>query len=295
MKFEELLSTYNIESRTEGKHCRRGWVQLDCPFCGKNSGKYHLGYNIQYGYLNCWNCGQHTVEETLAEILDISKGRAYHLTKDIEHELIPVKKKTNGIYTEPDYLQSIEALKPHKQYLVNRGYNIKELIRLWDIQGIGMLGRLKWRIFIPIFFRGEKVSWITRSISSDKSIMRYINCTEKEESINHKHILYGMDYVRHSAIVNEGVPDAWKIGVGAVATLGINITKEQIHLLSKIPYRYICFDNEPAAQNRALKLCEQLAPFPGKTFNIVPSTKDMGEADKKDIELLRKTAFGKRS
>ena len=58
MKAEQLLRQLGIPFLTSGNHhCRPGWLQLQCPFCGSRA--WHLGYNLRWGYLNCYRCGKH--------------------------------------------------------------------------------------------------------------------------------------------------------------------------------------------------------------------------------------------
>lgn len=84
--------------------------------------------------------------------------------------------------------------------------------------------------------------------------------------------------------------DAWAIGPGAGATLGIAYTSQQMSLLSKYPRRVVCFDSSKDAQKRAQVLCRQMAPFPGTTKNVRLSTgDDPAEAEEEELEELRKT------
>ena len=85
MKFTEILEQLNIPYRTEGKHCRDGWVNIDCPFCGKDSGKFHLGYSLQDQYLNCWVCGYRRPVEVLMEIT----GKTFYECKKLLGDIRP--------------------------------------------------------------------------------------------------------------------------------------------------------------------------------------------------------------
>jgi len=62
----------------------------------------------------------------------------------------------------------------------------------------------------PSDYKGRIVSWTTRSISNQGK--RYINASEREESVSMKTLLYNEDYARHCVIVTEGPGDVWRIG-----------------------------------------------------------------------------------
>ena len=80
MTFQEILEQYNIPFRSEGHHhCRNGWLQLDCCYCGSGTEGYHLGYNLSGKYLNCWRCGYHNVIKAVMELTHTE----YKQAKDI--------------------------------------------------------------------------------------------------------------------------------------------------------------------------------------------------------------------
>jgi len=287
MKFTDILQQLNIPYKTEGQHhhCRPGWVNLDCPFCGKDSHKWHLGYSLESNYLHCWVCGFHTLVETLMEITGYPPSKCKNLLKDIEPAKIK-KEKPRGKLIIPKGVDKIRNA--HRRYLEDRGFDPNLLQKIWKIQGIGLASKLPWRIFIPIIYHGKTVSWTTRSISKSKKVTRYISASAKEESIPHKSLLYGEDYVEKSIIITEGPFDVWRIGPGAVATLGVGYSLEQLIKMTKYPKRAICFDSEKEAQKRAKRLCDELSAFDGKTYNIQLDGKDAASASPKEIKQLRK-------
>lgn len=281
--FLKILEEYEITFKQHGEHhhTTKGFVNLDCPFCSRNTSKYRLGYSLSYHYCSCWVCGYHHP----TKVLHALTGTYFTLQKAKKYKF---KSKSSGVvgkYTIPN--QVGDLLKGHKDYLVNRGFNCKSLVRLWQIQGIGISPRLSWRIFIPIFYQGEPVSWTTRTIGNNK--LRYISASKQEEKIPHKHLLYGQDYARNAIIIVEGPFDAWAIGPGAVATFGLTWTNEQISKMIQYPLRIICFDAEPKAQMKARELGEMLSGFPGDTRLLKLKTgKDAATASKEEIKEIRK-------
>ena len=285
MKFTEILTEYNIETLDDGNATDKGWIQLDCPQCGRDTHKFHLGYNVNGGYFNCWRCGFLPLANTLSELTHLPISKCLNLIKHLEKDTFD-RIEYKGKLILPKGI--VELMPQHKKYLRKRGFDPYALKRIWNVQAIGIAAELSWRLFIPITFQGQVVSWTTRTISDNEELTRYISASKKQEAIPHKELLYGEEYLRHAAIINEGPTDAWNIGPGAVCTFGVTFSIAQILKLSKYPVRAVCFDNSSMAQKRAKKLCDELSVFPGETYNVVLKGKDPGSASRKEIEKLRK-------
>lgn len=286
MKFKDLLSEYSIPTGPASHyHVRQGWVNIDCPYCSPDSQGWYMGYSIGGNFLNCWRCGNHPLVNTVMMITGLPYNEVKKILNDLETEHFE-KKKPIGKLVIPTGVKELHSA--HRYYLLKRGFNWNKIELIWKIQGIGIASRLSWRIWIPIHYHGEIVSWTTRSISHNLKIARYISAAENEEVMSHKKLLYGEDFARHAIIVNEGPLNAWRIGPGAVATFGSGYSIEQLERMSKYPTRAICFDNEPEAQRRARKLVNDLSVFPGDTYNVTLDAKDAAEESNKNIQRLRK-------
>lgn len=290
MRFKDLLDRLNIEYRDSGhEHCRPGWLQLDCPGCSRGLKRFRLGYNLRHGYCNCWSCGPKRTVQVLMDLADLPYKSVKDLLTDVAPDDIPLEPEAKGVLKIPDGVGPL--LPAHRRYLRGRGYDPRDLVRVWRIGGIGISPTHGWRIYIPIHHRGDVVSWTTRSIS-DEHGGRYRSAGAKEESVPHKSLLYGEDYCRSAVIVCEGPFDVWSVGPGAVCTFGTGFKRSQVLKLSKYPVRAVCYDGEPAAQAKAQELCDLLEPFDGETYNVVLDTKDPGEASRKDIKKIRKVVLG---
>ncbi len=174
----------------------------------------------------------------------------------------------------------------HERYLKGRGFDPEELAKLWGIKGIGLAAKLAWRVWIPIVHRGEVISWTTRGVTDDEP--RYINAKPSQERLGAKEVLYGGDLVRHALVLVEGPTDAWRIGPGAVATMGTAHSRAQVNLIAQVPKRVVVFDSEKAAQERARRLCCLLESLPGQTIRVELDAKDAGSAKAKEIRALRR-------
>lgn len=279
---EEILARLKIPFLRESghHHCRPGWLQLDCPFCG-GLDKFHLGYNLQSGYWHCWKCGGLPGFKTLyalgatPEEVDSLKGRS----------LVPAPAtRHRGRLEEPKHRGPLLAA--HNRYLRGRGLVPATIAQVWQVEGIGIAPRLGWRLYIPIHLRGERVSWTTRSIG--KTPFRYVSASAQEESVNHKHVVYGLDLCSHSVVIVEGPVDAWAIGPGAGALFGTAYSVSQVEALARIPLRFVCFDR--GAQSHAKKIANELSCFAGRTEIIQLDADDPGSASTKELEKLRRAA-----
>ena len=286
MQFQEILQEHNIPFKTDGEHqhSRKGWINFPCPFCGyKTDEKYHAGYLIDRGLVNCWRCGPHSVTNTLISLLE----KPYYEVKQILETIEKVPRsdfkrlQSAGRVETPSGLEALR--KPHRAYLFDRGLDPEMMKKLWRVQGIGLSNELQWRVWIPVYYKGELVNWTTRSIGESGS--KYISAEPHQCKRPLKSVLFGEDYCRNSIVITEGPFDVFKIGPGAVATFGVNYSSSQLFLMSKYPIRVVCFDSEEEAQKLANKLFNQLSQYPGETFNIVlESGGDPGDASKEEIE-----------
>ncbi len=268
----------------EHKHGRVGWVQIDCPQCGSGTGKFHLGISLTTGAAACWRCGR----QNTASVLATATGKPYSVVQRALRgaNLIAKPERGRGTLRLPTGIGDIGPA--HRAYLASRGFDPDEIERLWGVQGIGMVGRYRWRLFIPIHHQGRVVSWTTRSVQAHAK-QRYMSAAAKDEAIPHKELLYGADYARHAITIHEGPLDVLAVGKGAVATCGTGFTDHQLLAMAKYPVRVVCFDAGTAAQRRARELADMLSVFPGTTHNVqLESGDDPAEADRAEIQELRK-------
>jgi len=289
MTILELLDHLEIPFKRSGEspHVTQDWYGVICPYCGIGTDKYGMGIHPS-GAVKCWKCGSHRLGDVLAALSN--KGL---------HEVLPFVNRvkigarphsdpqvgSGGKLTLPSGLEPIS--RNARAYLRSRGYVPKTLERLWGLKSIGLAPKLAWRLYIPIRQYSKTVSWTTRALCEDAS-PRYVNAKPEQEAVPIKSLLYGAEHAGHSIIVVEGPFDVWKIGPGAVATLGVNYTRSQLAAIAAYPSRAVCFDNEPIAQQQARRLCAELAAFPGQTHCVEIDAKDPGEASPKEVRQIRK-------
>lgn len=281
----DLLVQSRVPHRMPGEHhhATHGRVQVDCPWCSPRSDKWRLGIHLDGSRSHCWTCGFHPVVEALVRLTSLSYPDCQAILEGLPRT--PRLERPEGKLVLPAGLGPLGIA--HTRYLRGRGLDPGEVLRVWGIGGLGRSGSLPWRIWIPIRSRdGEVVSWTTRSLS-DRVASRYLSAEPHQERLHHKTLLYGEEYCSHAIIIVEGPLDVWKIGPGAVAVLGLSITRAQVLRMASYPTRVICFDNEPDAQRRAGKLAEQLQGFAGTTYRVLLDAKDPGSASERELRKLR--------
>ena len=289
MEMKTILIEAGVRVVEEGDHhCRPDWVQMECPFCGRGSGKLHLGYSLLNRYFNCYKCGFHPSVSTLAELTGWEMRDAYKAFQGVEKpHVASAKKIAGGKLVLPYGLGPLRS--PHRKYLRARQFDLNYLADVWQVQGISHAPVLAWRVFIPIVHSGEVVSWTTRSVRDTGP--RYMAAKPEQEKIHARELLYGEDYCVNSIVVHEGPTDVWATGPGAVALMGMSWTKAQLLRMAKYSLRVVCFDSTPDAQRRARKLCDQLEVFPGTTTRVeLESGKDSASSSQREVQTLRSMA-----
>lgn len=288
MRFTDILDEHGVKwwGPLQHHHVTDHFVGFDCPYCSPGTGRVRMGCHTEKGYVVCWACGPQNRVEVLSLLTGLSKAKAYELLGGVEYDkFLPTRRP--GKYEAPEGLR--ELMRQHRDYLRGRGLVPKDVVRLWRAQCFDQTAPrgLSWGIFIPVFYRGEAVSWTTRAISDDVS-PRYMSAPSQSERWPAKSLLYGEDYCGSSVMVVEGPLDVWKIGPGATCTLGVSYSRAQLERIARYPRRVIVFDSTPDGRKKAREVCDQLAPFDGETLDVVLDAKDPGDASEKELRQLRR-------
>lgn len=286
MNITELLHECDAKLAPAGHHhSRPGWVQFDCPFCGNGARKYHAGLNLRGNYVNCWRCGPHSLWSVLLELCG-SRRKAAELLASLEGGTLRKQEDAAAVQAVQLPKGLGDLRRSQREYLQQRGIDPATAAQLWRLQGFGPVGEYAHRIWIPAYHQAKLVSWTTRTIGERGT--RYRSCPRGQEVRSIKKIMFGADYGNKVVLVFEGPLDVIRVGPGCIATCGIGYSRSQLRLISEFAVRYICFDNEPAAQQRANRLANDLAALDGKTYVIRLDAKDAGSASNKEVNQLRR-------
>lgn len=296
---ERLCRDYKIPSIESGHHhCHDGWIQLHCPQCAGGKGGWHLGYNLERGNFNCWRCGPIKVTDAIAGLLHLSRREdIYKVLKEYQKGEEPLAKKEKvdrrGPVPRPPGLAPLQA--QHKKYLKRRGFDPDRIVDEWGALGTAHLsGEWNWRVVCPICEQeGQVVAYLGRSIS-DEAKPKYRMTRDEDVLVDPRSLLYGIHRVQRDAVVIvEGPTDVWRLGPGAVALLGIDWKKEQANRLRKFHRRYILFDPDDNAQQRADALANHLSLFEGETEIVTGLSTDPGDlSDRKAQKVMLRLGAG---
>lgn len=287
--FRAFLDEYGIEYY-EGdyphKHCRPGWINMECPRCTGNPG-LHLGVSENSGQFVCWRCGFIPLLEAIRKFTGCNWNQARQIarqfgaTKQYKRYRKEPKEKDIDVEFPKGTLDYFP--KTHRKYLENRNFDPDYLIDTWNLRATGNLGKYKNRIIVPIYYKNRLMSYQGRDITG-KAEAKYMACEQENERRHHKYCLYGLDVVAsESVIVVEGVTDVWRLGPGAVATFGIKYTETQLLLLYYNFKRiFILFDvTDPESSEQGKKLAAHLSVL-GKEAEVVKYDQDKDPGDLSD-------------
>lgn len=246
---KKLMIDYNIPFQEGGKNWQPGWIQVNCPFPSCSDKGFHGGFKLSTGSYHCWKCGFHPLVDVLVYLTGFPFKQVLQLRRKYEDPFIlpqleKRKKATPLTCKYPDRSLPVTSVDDISgaEYLKNRKFNPFELESTWNLRYTGHLGDYKFRIIAPIFLDGVMVSYQGRDITNQQTL-RYKACAIENEVIHHKHIVYGIDYVKDSCVIVEGITDVWRLGPGAVALFGTEWTREQLLFLSnKIQRSHILLD-----------------------------------------------------
>jgi DNA primase len=297
MDLIEFLEEKNIEYWTSGKNVSSGWINICCPFCSDASN--HMGIKLNDLRVSCWRCGSHKFIDVIIELTHCSYKEAKRITNSLLSSGagdIPLFVKeeidTSSIITRLPQESTTHFPKQHLQYLKARGFRpAAKFVKKYKLQAVHTIGKYKFRIIIPIFMNRQLVSFTSRGIVKTQS-PKYLSAGRKDGKMNIKSTIYNYDHLpsNSDAIVVEGPLDVWKLGDGAVSTLGVKYTDRQIILLKNKNIRnlFIIFDDDLTGHVGANSLSKVMAPLV-KRVEIVrlQTIKDPGALSLDDASMLK--------
>lgn len=307
--FEKVLTDLSIDYKLRKSEV----ITIECPFCtGSGKSSHSMTGAFLYGSVyKCFRCGKHNILDVLIEKSTLS---------DIEINSILKKYYTTDIDT-PFYDNKIEksCITPFYgynreiiNYLTFRNFDAVNTINKYKLYSTSKIKDernsiilssytiLCNRLVIPVFdINGFVRSWTSRRMDTNNYI-RYLSCPESCESLPIKSLLYNENLVNgDTVVVVEGAFDALKFGDGAVATMGTEVSIEQIEKLSKYNRVIIAFDPEKVAQEKALYIAKSIGTLTSvEILDISKYTlkKDFGDMNLEEINFFRNlTGFDLRS
>lgn len=292
--FISLCSDFKIPFvQSNNHHAREGWIQICCPFCNDTS--FHLGYNTEKGYFNCYRCGHIKVYDVLTTLT----GKTFK--KLLKKYSISLKKETESYQNTAPTISTCylppkikKVNKEHINYLLSRKIDLRA-VSVWNLMGVGnTLDRFRKRIIAPIFQTEKIINWVSRDITG-KNPHRYLNCPDNKAIVPLKQTLYGdwLINTENDIIIVEGIFDALRFGAGAIALYGVNYSNSQIKLLRQYKNKYILFDMDKTGRKKAQKLADELSAFDGDVEIIHYNAKDPAELSQREANIIKKEILKK--
>lgn len=293
--FRRIFNELHIPTRNNV----RLWSNINCPFC-TNPPDTHFngGFNLISPRYNCWRCGGHSWYDALSKVTGIPVNQIGSFVKSYSYvsKEKDVRKTALAEHLDlPGYKLNEEEMK----YLKDRGFDVNYVRNKFHLRGGGVAGDWSYRILIPIYYNRVLVSWTGRSILDRETIKklnvpRYKNLSVEQSVINPKEICFNLDNSKKdSVILVEGPFDVLKMGDNTICSLGTGVTHEQeLFLKNRYKKIFICFDNEPSAQEHGREVGMNLSAV-GVDVELVnicqPFNKnDPGELNYSEVEAIKK-------
>jgi len=288
---EAYLQDRGFDFSTSGKNTTEGWVNVQCPFPACGDGSNHCGISRESDMFSCWKCGESGhISYLISELEGCSVRKAKQIMEKYPDDSLEIE-------PEPDHFLGEVLLKefsdkfPEKylKYLKSRRFNPEELIQKYYLKAAPNFGKYKFRIIIPIFLNNQIVSFTAMSVT--KSVPKYLHCEKNKSKAPINNLLYGIDEVEKSCILVEGITDVWRIGSGAVAIFGTNMTDNQIDLLLSKGIDNITILLDSDASNKGKKLAENLSMLFASVSFLELDDGDPDDLPEEEVKSLRKIIF----
>jgi DNA primase len=276
------------------KNVSVGWIGISCVYCGDHS--THLGINLETKQFSCFKCGtKGNAVKLVAELDRSSFSRAKEtINKFISADLsyLVRRVRTHSHITMFPGNTSDNFLPIHDKFIKSRRYDRDFLQRKYDIMAVGpTCDDWKFRIIIPVYLNGEIVTYLGRDVTG-KAEIPYKNAPVERSIIQAKHTLYNIDSVKDTAIIVEGVLDAWRIGNFAIPTFGTQYSTEQLRLLNdkRLKKIFVLYDSD--AISEAEKLAYDVSAICSSVEIVELSEGDPDSLSEDEAWQLRRDLLG---
>lgn len=265
------------------------WIGIQCIYCTDHHN--HLGIQPAKERFHCWLCGRSgSLADLLCDLGAMSMGEALALLREWRsgtHLEMEGTRGENGRPWNSDLLAWCrKELSPFQRtYLKKRRFNPDHLQSIWGILGGQISGPWQHRIIIPVTLNGKAVTWIGMD-ATGKRKPKYKAAPARDSIMPSSKLVYGADMSGRNVLVVEGPTDAWRMGPGTIAMLGMTPTTDKICALLRLKADryYIMLDGETQAQKHAREIAGCLKKA-GKEASVIEL--DRGDPDDLPDETAR--------
>lgn len=262
------LDSKDIQYWSEGKNISKNWIGIGCPFCADISN--HCGIHLESGIFSCWICGEKgNVIKLVRELEECSFRRAKQIVEQFGENFsvgdgLPFLSVPDaaGKRSRSKEVLPIACQKTlpniHIKYLRSRKFSPEYLTHKYKIQAVHTIGKYRFRIIAPFFLDRKIVTFIARDVT-DKADKKYLACPNDESIIPVGSTFYNIDNAGESVVIVEGITDVWRIGDGAIAASGLNLTDEQLAMLIDKGVNKVGIVFDKGAEDKADRYAERLS------------------------------------
>ena len=293
-EWEPVFRNHRIDYVSKGRNVKRGNININCPFCGKEDTDYHMGVDPATGWWACWRNKKHRGKgphRLLIQLLGISYEDADEIVNDSDkitaimddlksrasEVLGKSKKQRKKKERFPKEFKSLFDCPRARRYLIDRGFRKRDLFQIGKLYQLQYASTGDWqgRLILPVISEsGKLIGWTGRAVG--KSTLRYL--AHPEGNVVKHHVFNGQNMVKGGKVlvIVEGPLDTMKIdyygqdrGVRAVGLMSTSMLPAQAASILRLAKRFdrvrIIFDVGVASQQ--LELPSQL---PGLSIRKAP-------------------------
>lgn len=274
-----------IKSRFGEYKRNKDWVNVNCPFCillrparGTPDSEQKLGINLKTRVYNCFRCESKGPLSSLIPQVD-SIG--------IEAQKVIENKKDSNLEDLPKGVKLSQLKYPWNEIvyplLLDKGFSPASMEEITYFVEEYKKGNYTFGpcLIFPIYQFGSYRGFQARTVYKN-TIPKYIGAT----NLDRKSILYGFDEAftqKQRLIITEGFFDKIKVGHRAVATLGKNITDNQLRLIRLGEFKDVVVFLDKDARKEALDTAHKIALY-FRTYIATPTKKDPGDMTRTEIQ-----------
>jgi hypothetical protein len=263
------------------------WFNIHCPFCQehghKPDRKYHLGINYQYGYIHCFRC---RTRHKLTYFLKILRKDFDSDDFTFEETHITVSHKTE-IEFPKEYLNVLDLFDArYSNYVkaleyIDRRIGIELALKI--NVGFCNIGRYANRIIVPVFDSCDNIVYFVA-----RAIYGFIEPKILNPLGERKSVLFNWNNAKKFSEIYlmEGVFGALTVFPYGIATLGKEITEEQIFVILRSKVKIVNIVLDGNAIKDAYSVADKIADLTSKVKVRVLKLKKETQPDDFNFEHL---------
>lgn len=272
----------------------RGWIQGDCPYCGKEK---KFGVQLDDNRAHCFSCDIHTKPLSVVfarENLNTYRDVTSFLNTFQDIKIFNTKNDTINTRDEfklPDEFRLVglydsQVAKIVENNLKGRGFNIRKLMKA----GVGYCasGKYAGRIIIPYYQNAKLVYFNARKFVDLGE--KFKNPSEEEAGIGKSKLIYNIDaiYLFTKAYIFESATNSLTMGDNGTGTGGKSLSIWQKNQYLTAPCERYVIGLDDDAQKLAYKLSLELIPHKKVKVLEFPEGKDANVLGFKATKELEK-------